>query len=107
MDTQRTPKGHPKDTDKNVENEKNEKKKNIKTRMPDDFKVSERVSEWAKKKKLNHLEDHLEAFKLSCSSKGYMYVDWDAAFMNAIRNNWARLDDCNEHGSNNIYQDLN
>jgi len=68
---------------------------NIKKRkspIPDDFKISDRVKIWAEKKKLNRLDEHLEHFILCCSAKGYEYVDWDAALMNAITNNWAKLD---------------
>lgn len=65
------------------------------TPLPDDFKVSDRVKLWASKKKLNHLDDHLEVFKLKCKAKNYTYADWDAAFMGAIRDNWAKIDNGN------------
>lgn len=62
-----------------------------KTQMPPDFGISDRVKAWAVENKHGQLEQHLAAFKLSCKAKGYAYVDWDAAFMNAIRQNWAKL----------------
>ncbi len=30
-------------------------------------------------------------FKAKCRANGYKYVDWDAAFMEAIRGDWAEL----------------
>ena len=62
-----------------------------KTLMPADFAVSDRVRAWALENKHGQLEQHLTAFCLACQAKGYAYADWDAAFMNAIRNNWAKL----------------
>lgn len=59
--------------------------------VPDDFQVSERVREWAAKKGFDRLEEHLEAFKAKCAAKGYMYADHDSAFMEAIREDWAKL----------------
>jgi len=63
-----------------------------KTSLPENFEISDRVRKWAVEKKHNHLEEHLESFKLKCTSKDYKYKDWDAAFMNAIRDNWAKID---------------
>lgn len=60
--------------------------------MPDNFCISPRVREWAKKNKHTHLEEHLEALKLRAQAKGYKYLDWDAALMTAIRENWGHLD---------------
>lgn len=61
------------------------------TPMPDDFAVSERVQAWAAEKGYENLGAHLEAFKAKVQAKGYSYVDWDAAFMEAIREDWAKL----------------
>lgn len=63
-----------------------------KTSLPQDFGISDRVRAWALENKHGNLDKHLSAFKLACQAKGYTYADWDAAFMNAIRNNWAKLD---------------
>ena len=60
--------------------------------LPPDFCISVRVKSWAEKKKFTHLEEHLEAFLLRAQAKGYKYLDWDAAFMNAIRENWGQID---------------
>ena len=70
---------------------KESKEKNIKKEMPADFCVSERVTDWAKGKGFEQLEEHLESFKRKCSANGYKYLDWDSAFMEAIREDWAKL----------------
>lgn len=62
-----------------------------KTSLPDGFGISERVRAWAKEKGFGRLEDHLEAFLRKVGANGYTYVDWDAAFMEAIREDWAKL----------------
>jgi hypothetical protein len=62
---------------------------NIKRLIPVDFSISERVLIWAKEKGHNQLETHLENFISYCKKQGYKYVDWDEAFMEAIRKNWA------------------
>lgn len=67
------------------------KQKAIETRLPEDFGVSNRVMEWAKKKGFDRLPEHLEAFRSKAKAKGYTYVDWDEALMNAIREDWAKL----------------
>lgn len=63
-----------------------------KTSLPGNFTISDRVRQWAEEKGHNNLEAHLENFKLQCEAKGYQYKDWDAAFMNAVRNNWAKIE---------------
>ena len=67
------------------------KKVSRKTSIPEDFIISERVKVWAKGKGLDRLEEHLEAFKAKCAANGYAYADHDAAFMEAIRGDWAKL----------------
>ncbi len=62
-----------------------------KTSIPNNFRISDRVMDWAKEKGYIRLEEHLEAFILQCQSKNYQYTDWDSAFMGAIRKNWAGL----------------
>jgi hypothetical protein len=70
---------------------KGRKSEEAKTLLPADFGISDRVRQWAKKKGHGRLDDHLEAFKRKCRAKGYKYVEWDDAFMEAIRENWAKL----------------
>jgi len=73
----------------------NKKQKTInkkqKTFMPENFNLSPRVIDWAAENNFNNLQIHLNNFILAAQSKGYQYVDWDAALMNAIRNNWANI----------------
>jgi hypothetical protein len=61
------------------------------TTLPEDFKVSERVERWAKEKGFSSLDVHLESFISRAKAKGYTYVDWDEAFMSAVRDNWAKV----------------
>ena len=67
------------------------KRKNSTHPLPPDFGISERVRKWANEKGYDRLDEHLEAFKLKATAKGYQYADWDSAFMEAIRKNWAGL----------------
>jgi hypothetical protein len=62
-----------------------------KTYLPENFSISPEVVSWAEKKGFDRLDDHFEFFKDSSIAKAYQYVDWDAAFKNAIRNDWARI----------------
>ncbi|MEN6422031.1 MAG: hypothetical protein ABFD76_08785 [Smithella sp.] len=80
------------------DNRKGRDKRKTKTSIPENFGISERVKKWAADKKHNCLEDHLESFKLKCRAKDYQYVDWDEAFMNAIRDNWAKIGNGNGNG---------
>lgn len=65
--------------------------KRAKTSMPSDFGISDRVKSWATEKGFDRVDAHLESFKAKCAANGYTYADWDAAFMNAIRDDWAKL----------------
>lgn len=62
-----------------------------KTPMPADFGISERVRSWAAKKGFGRLDEHLESFRTKAAKHGYAYADWDAAFMEAVREDWAKL----------------
>jgi hypothetical protein len=62
-----------------------------KTPMPTDFAVSERVRAWAEGKGFDQLERHLEAFQRKCAMNGYVYANWDSAFMEAIDKDWAEI----------------
>jgi len=67
------------------------KTKSPKTRLPDDFGISESVRKWAREKGHARLEERLEHFIGYAKANGAMYVDWDQAFQNAIRGDWAKL----------------
>jgi len=62
-----------------------------KTSIPSDFTVSERVIRWANEKGYRDLNKHLDNFILVAQSNNYKYTDWDAAFMRAIKDNWAKV----------------
>jgi hypothetical protein len=68
-----------------------EEKTVIKTSIPDNFSVSERVIKWANEKGYRDLNKHLDNFILVAQSNNYKYTDWDAAFMRAIKDNWAKV----------------
>ena len=64
--------------------------------IPENFGISESVKLWAIKNNHKNLDKHLENFISSCKANGYAYLDWDSAFMNAVRQNWAKIDDKHE-----------
>ena len=67
------------------------KAKANKTPMPEDFGISDRVATWAKERGYEQLDQHLEAFKRKSTARAYTYASWDDAFMEAIREDWAKL----------------
>lgn len=72
---------------------KGKKAKAVETPLPENFTISDRVTKWAAQQGLaGVLELHFEAFVSTCKAKGYSYVDWDEAFMNAVRKNWAKIE---------------
>lgn len=81
---------HISDISTNVDIKKN-KQKSISTPLPENFGISERVTAWAIEKGHTRLTEHLEDFTGKAKAKGYTYTNWDEAFMNAIRNDWAGL----------------
>lgn len=60
-----------------------------KVSMPTHFAVSDRVRRWAKG--FDRLDEHFEVFVSKARQYGLKYVDWDDAFMGAIRDDWAKL----------------
>lgn len=70
-----------------------------KTSIPEDFSVSDAVRAWAVEKGFGMLGEHLEAFARKAKAKDYRYVDWDLAFMEAIREDWAKLRGRGPNGS--------
>jgi Domain of unknown function (DUF4373) len=59
------------------------------TTIPKDFSISDKVILWAEKNNHTNLQKHFDNFVLSCQARNYKYTNWDAAFMKAIRDNWA------------------
>lgn len=66
-------------------------RKPSKTSIPDGFAISDRVRTWAGEQGFGNLDQHLEAFVGKALANGYRYADWDAAFRNAVRDDWAGL----------------
>lgn len=62
------------------------------TAIPENFSISDSVREWAGKNGYHSLEEHLSNFVDACLAKGYKYSNWDAAFRNAIKGNWAKIE---------------
>ncbi|WP_374349212.1 YdaU family protein [Chitinimonas sp.] len=62
-----------------------------KSTIPDGFAISARVQSWAREKSIGNLQAHFDSFVLKAKARGYTYADWDAALMEAIRENWANL----------------
>ncbi|CAE6946267.1 hypothetical protein R69608_05538 [Paraburkholderia nemoris] len=82
--------------------EKASKKRACKKSIPEDFGISESVRKWAKAQNFNQLDQRLEHFVGYAKANGKKYVDWDAAFMNAIRGDWAKLNRQPTRGSGGI-----
>jgi len=79
------------------EKERTRQRAPSKTSLPETFGISERVQAWAAEKGYTQLDQHLESFRAKAQAKGYTYADWDAAFMEAIRENWAKLPPAGEN----------
>lgn len=63
----------------------------VETAFPEGFVIDDSLREWAKGKGFGRLEEHLEAFRAKCLKVGRTYVDWRAAFQEAVREDWAGL----------------
>lgn len=68
-----------------------QRRKPEQTDIPEGFAISERVLAWAKREGYERLPEHLEAFRRKVEAKGYRYANWDSAFMEAVREDWAKL----------------
>lgn len=64
-----------------------------KTIISDDFAISDNVSKWAKENNytMSAIENHKKYFVVACKARGYEVEDWDAYFIKAIVDNWAKL----------------
>lgn len=91
----REPKPPPSATDTHAK--KPTKQKKNKTEIPVDFAVSEKVSNWYREKGYSeNITDHLESFVIKCNAKGYTYINWDAALMTAIKEDWGKVRETHE-----------
>lgn len=72
---------------------KQRKPRPVETVIAEDFGISERVRSWATEKGHTDLERRLEHFKGWAIARQRRYADWDQAFMNAVRDDWAHLAD--------------
>jgi hypothetical protein len=72
-----------------IEEKRTEEKR--KTSLPKNFTISDRVIIWANEKGYRDLEKHFDHFIMLAQSNNYKYTDWDAAFMRAIKDNWAKV----------------
>lgn len=71
---------------------KPQRAKPVKVPMPEGFRISDAVQAWAEREgHTRHLQAHFEHFVGAALAKGYVYVNWDQALMNAIRDNWAKV----------------
>jgi len=61
------------------------------SQLPDGFSVSQSVEKWATENGHGRLAERLEYFTGYAKSSGKKYADWDQAFMNSIRDDWAKL----------------
>ena len=64
-----------------------------KTKISDNFSISENVKKWAKENNytMSAIENHKKYFVVACKARGYEVEDWDAYFIKAIVDNWAKL----------------
>lgn len=67
--------------------------------LPAEFAISDRVRAWAAQHGFGQLDEHLDAFRRKCAAHGYAYRDHDAAFMEAIREDWAKLRGRTQNGA--------
>lgn len=75
--------------------------------LPDNFCISDSVAAWAKKNGHDNLQAHFDSFVCKAKASGYVYVDWDQAFQNAILGDWAKLSTPQPRGSPPGYQTAN
>lgn len=62
-----------------------------KTPFPADFTITPELQAWATGHGYGDLEAHLGNFRDKAKAKGYQYADWQAAFRNAVRDDWANI----------------
>jgi len=77
----------------NQEPLKHKNSRNNKVPVPPGFGITPDLIEWAKSKSVSEtkLNEHMENFINQSLARDYRYVDWNAAFRNAVKSNWAKL----------------
>ena len=67
--------------------------RNNKRPVPPGFGITPDLIEWAKTKSVSEskLAEHMENFINQSLARDYRYVDWKAAFRNAVKDNWAKI----------------
>lgn len=76
---------------------------NHKIYIPENFTVSEQVARWAESRGYTRLEERLEHFVDWAKGNKKKYVDWDATFRNAIRGDWANINNKYPNGHGEPY----
>lgn len=69
-----------------------------KTSMPSGFCISDAVRKWSEENGHRDIEAHIEHFRGYAIANGKQYADWDQALRNAIRGDWAKLNDGGSNG---------
>jgi hypothetical protein len=82
-----------------VSSKKNRQTHTLKTPLPENFGISSKVMKWAEQHGFNDLEVQLDAFRNKAAAHGYQYADWDRAFMEAVRNDWAKVRQQENHNA--------
>lgn len=61
--------------------------------LPSDFTLTEATLQWCKKRQVpaDELQARYDWFRDYARSTGKQYVDWQAAFKNSVRGNWAKI----------------
>ena len=73
-------------------NIKEKKVKSIETPLPPDFCPDAKTLVWyATSGFKESIEAHADHFKDACSAHPYKYINWQSAFKNAVRKDWAGL----------------
>lgn len=67
------------------------RKKACSVSLPDDFSLTPDLLAWAKSKGHSHLPERFEHFIGYAKANGKKYADWNQAFQNAVRDDWAKL----------------
>lgn len=79
------------ETEREKERETDARKRAIKTSLPENFQISDRVKAWAAEKGHGRLPERFEQFVGYVRRSGKTYLDWDEAFMSAVREDWAKF----------------